>query len=164
MKKWFLTLVAIFFISGEVSSHPLHISIINISIVGKQVSITINTFVDDWETSYFHYNSKQVDLSKRENYEGEWFMNAIKESWQIREKSDGAPLQTIIDTIFFNDLSMTIEMHGELLNKPKSLYIYNSILTDIFPDQTNLVIVSLDNKQTGMKFDYKTKREELKLR
>ncbi len=164
MKKLFLTLIAIFFISGEIYSHPLHISIINISIEGKSISITINTYVDDWETSYFHYYSKQIDLSIRENYEGEWFTNSIKESWQIREKIDGTPLVFLTDTIFFNDLSMTIEMHGELQKKPKSLYIYNSILTDIFPDQTNLVIVSLDNKQTGMKFDYKTKREELKLK
>ena len=164
MKKLFLTLITIFFISGELSSHPLHISIINISIEGKFISITINTYVDDWETSYFHYNSKQIDLSKRENYEAEWFSNSIDESWQIREKENGSPLAFITDTIFFNNLSMTIEMHGELQNKPKSLYIYNSILTDIFADQTNLVIVSLDNKQTGMKFDYKTKQEELKLR
>ena len=59
---------------------------------------------------------------------------------------------------------MTIEMRGELRKAPKSLYIYNALLTDIFPDQNNLVIVSLDNKETGMKFDYKKKQKELKLK
>ena len=48
---------------------------------------------------------------------------------------------------------MTIEMIAELHENPNSLYIYNSLLTDIFPDQTNLVIFGFKDKETGMKFD-----------
>ena len=69
-----------------------------------------------------------------------------------------------IDSIGFEDMSMTIEMSGRLRKAPKTLYIYNAILTDIFPDQSNLVIISLNNRETGMKFDHKTKQAELKLR
>lgn len=145
-------------------SHPLHLSIINITIEGKGLSISLKTFVDDWETAYFHYFSKPIDLSIRENYSGEWFMSSVKDSWQVRESLSDTPPELFLDTIVFDDQTMTLEMHGEFHNKPKSLYIYNSILTDIFPDQTNLVIISIGNKETGMKFDYKKRQEELKLK
>ena len=164
MKKLFLTLAAIYFFSSGVDAHPLHISIINVSIEGEEIFVMISTFVDDWETAYFHYHSKPIDLTIKENYEGEWFTDALKNSMQIRENKDSDPILFSTKKVTFNELSMTIEIHGKLKKAPKSLYIYNAILTDIFPDQTNLVIVSFNNKETGMKFDYKTRQEELKLR
>ena len=164
MKKLFLALVIVFYAQSAVSAHPLHLSIININIEGKEITVTISTFVDDWETAYFHYHSKPIDLKKSENYNGEWFSSSLSEAFQIRENADSGPLRLVSRQVSFNDLSMTIELHGKLRKAPKSLYLYNSILTDIFPDQTNLVIISLDGKETGMKFDYKTKQKELKLR
>ncbi len=164
MRKFFLSTIVLFFVLSGVSAHPLHLSIINVSIEGTVMSVTISTFVDDWETSYFHYFSKPADLTLPENYKGEWFMGRLEASLQIREKEDDDSVKLTVDNIMFDELSMTIEMHGKLKKTPKSLYIYNAILTDIFPDQTNLVIVSLNNKETGMKFDYKTKQKELKLR
>lgn len=126
--------------------------------------MTINTFVDDWETAYFHYNSKVIDLALHENYTGEWFQTALAEAFQIKIEKDEKAVKMKLVKVTFEDLSMTIEMSAKLKNAPKSLYIYNAILTDIFPDQSNLVIISLDNKETGTKFDYKTKQKELKLR
>ena len=156
--------MALFFLGTGLNAHPLHISIINVSIEGKVIHVSISTYVDDWETAYFHYHSKPIDLTKEENYNGSWFVNALKKSIQIREEENSEPLVFSTEKVTIDELSMTIEMHGELRKAPKSLYIYNALLTDIFRDQNNLVIVSLDNKETGMKFDYKTKQEVLKLR
>ncbi len=164
MKKLFLALIIVFYAQMGVSAHPLHLSIININIEGKDIFVTISTFVDDWEIAYFHYHSKPIDLTDSENYQGDWYSSSLSDAFKIRENAKSDPLKLITRKVTFDDLSMTIEMHGKLRKAPKSLYIYNSILTDIFPDQTNLVIISLNGKETGMKFDYKTKQEELKLR
>lgn len=164
MKKLLLALVLVIYAQSGVEAHPLHMSVININIEGNDISISVSTFVDDWETAYFHYYGKPIDLKDSENYHGEWFSSSLSGAFQIREDSDSNPIRLISREVTFNDLSMTIEMHGKLRKAPKSLYIYNSILSDIFPDQTNLVIISLDGKETGMKFDYKTKQKELKLR
>ena len=164
MKKLLLALVIVFYAQADISAHPLHLSIININIVGKDISVTISTFVDDWETAYFHYHSKPVDLTVSDNYNGSWLKLSLKDAFRIMENEDSDPLSLTSGKVTFDDLSMTIEMHGKLNKAPKSLYLYNSMLTDIFPDQTNLVIISLDGKETGMKFDYKTKQKELKLR
>lgn len=164
MKKLFLTLISVFFLEMVLAAHPLHISVINVSINGTEIAINISTFVDDWESAYFHYNSKPIDLTLEKNYNGEWFTTALMRSLQFRENENSSPLRFTVDKVSFNELAMSIEMHGELKKATKSLYIYNAILTDIFPDQSNLVIISLDKKETGMKFDLKKKQEKLKLR
>lgn len=164
MKKLLLALVIVFYAQSGVSAHPLHISIINIIIEGKDIKITISTYVDDWETAYFHYHSKPIDMKESESYNADWFKSSLASAFQIREDENARPISLISREVTIDEQSMTIEMHGKLKKAPKSLYLYNSILTDIFPDQTNLVIISLDGKEKGMKFDYKTKQKELKLR
>ena len=69
-----------------------------------------------------------------------------------------------IDTVFLEEDAMTIEMHANVPSSPNSLYIYNSLLTDIFPDQTNLVIFIYGKKETGIKFDMKKHDAEVILR
>ena len=59
---------------------------------------------------------------------------------------------------------MTIEMHALVPESPNSLYIYNSLLTDIYPDQTNLVIFVSGKKETGIKFDIRKHDAEVILR
>ena len=58
---------------------------------------------------------------------------------------------------------MVIELHTDVQEEPKSLYLYNTILTDIFPDQTNLVILGFRNRETGIKFDIRKHAEEISL-
>ena len=59
---------------------------------------------------------------------------------------------------------MTIEMEAQSQGKPNSLYIYNALLTDIYPDQTNLVIFGFKKKETGIKFDVKKHDAEVMLK
>ena len=60
--------------------------------------------------------------------------------------------------------AMLIEMSGELKEKPKSLYIYNALLTDIFPDQSNLLIFEFRERESGIKFDVRKHEEVLMLK
>ena len=69
-----------------------------------------------------------------------------------------------IDTIKIEDEAMQIEMSGVFREKPNSLYIYNALLTDIYPDQTNLVIFGFEERETGIKFDVKKQSAEVVLK
>jgi hypothetical protein len=55
-------------------------------------------------------------------------------------------------------------MSAKVPSNPNSLYIYNALLTDIFPDQSNLVIFIYGKKETGIKFDVKKHNAEVILR
>ncbi|MCF8345742.1 MAG: hypothetical protein K9G38_00910 [Bacteroidales bacterium] len=164
MKKWYLFLWLISGIFTTAASHPVHVSVINITIEGSMIQLKINTFIDDWETAFFHYHGTSVKLKMSENLEGTWFNDYLASSLVISAGSKENKIKFETDTIFFNDLSMTLEMHAELKEEPDSLYIYNAILTDIFADQTNLLIYSHRDMERGIKFDYHKHEDVVKLK
>lgn len=145
-------------------SHPVHVSVVNIHFEGKSLYITMNTFVDDLETAYFHFHGDTIDMRLENNFMGEWFTSYLENSFHLKLSETGERISLQMDTVKLNELSISLEYHAVLNKKPKSLYIYNSFLTDIFADQVNLLIYSTEGVEKGIKFDYHKRAEELKLR
>jgi hypothetical protein len=144
--------------------HPLHVSVLNLTVEEERAEMVLKTFVDDWETAFFHYTGKPVDFSAPRNYNGQWFGDYLHSSLKFSVNGKDNFLDVHRDSIWFEEQSMTIEMHVEYTEKPKSLYIYNTLLIDIFPDQSNLTILSYNQKEKGIKFDYHKREDLLKLR
>lgn len=164
MKKIYFPFLLLLILPGVAGAHPLHVSVTNITLDGNMLNISINTFVDDWETAYFHYYGKPISLKSPGSTNTAWFRDYLEASFIVSTSKGKEGMEIVTDTITFNDLSMKLELHINLREKPKTLYIYNAILTDIFADQTNLLIFSAGGKQKGIKFDYNKQEEELKLR
>ncbi len=145
------------------AAHPVHVSVVNLTIHGTLIRIMVNTFVDDWETAYYHYHGRGIQLKLPEHHNGSWFTGYFHSSFRIADETEGNQIELSIDTVYFNDMSMTMELHCELKKEPKSLYIYNAILTDIFADQTNLLIYSANGVEKGIRFDYYKHEETVML-
>ena len=134
-------------------AHPLHLSITNITYENGKLKISMKTFRDDWEVAYFHFHSKPIDFKNPSNRKIPWVEDYLNRKFKISYKEGIPGLEFMIDTIQVDGDALTIEMHSTISSKPNSLYIYNALLTDIFPDQTNLVIFGFNKKETGIKFD-----------
>jgi len=145
-------------------AHPLHLSITNIIFENGKLSISMKTFQDDWETAYFHYHGKQIDFNDYNNRKIPWFSGYLEDRFSIATEKGNTSSIIRIDTIVMEEEAMRIEMWTELKGNPKSLYIYNALLTDIFPDQTNLVIFEFKEKETGIKFDVRNNNEVVVLK
>ena len=145
-------------------AHPVHVSVVNLTLKDKTMKISLNTFVDDWETAYFHYYGKKISLKEPAYLQGDWFRDYLGASLKVHEGKQRNEIQLTVDTIYFDELSMHIELSSKLKQNPKTLYIYNAILTDIYADQTNLFIYSSGNREKGIKFDFHRKEEVLNLR
>ena len=124
----------------------------------------MKTFRDDWETAYFHYHSKVIDLSQQHNLDNPWIGNYLDDRFKIAGSREGERIPLLVDNISLEENEMTIEMHSEVMVKANSLYIYNALLTDIYPDQTNLVIFGFKKRETGIKFDVKVLDAEVRLK
>ena len=124
----------------------------------------MKTFRDDWETGYFHYNSVPVDFTDPAKREIPWFREYLNNSFRIAFDKESPGLPLVLDSIAVEDDAMTIEMHAAVPESPNSLYIYNALLVDIYPDQSNLVIFVFKNKETGIKFDIRKHDAEVILR
>lgn len=113
----------------------------------------MKTFRDDWETAYFHYHGEIIDFIPAEQRKIPWFAAYLNERFKLSVDQDDNSLSLNIHTTWLDEESMTIEMECSVPAKANSLYIYNALLTDIYPDQTNLLIFGFKKKETGIKFD-----------
>ena len=145
-------------------AHPLHLSVTNITYENGTLKVLMKTFRDDWEIAYFHYHSQVIDFTERENREAPWFLDYLENRFSIATGSGEKALPMVIDSVTVEGDDMAIRMHALAPGEPNSLYIYNALLTDIYPDQTNLVIFGDGKRQTGIKFDVKKHDEEVPLR
>ena len=157
-------LLLLLFTPAWLPAHPLHLSITNITYENGKLKISMKTFRDDWEVGYFHYHSKAIDFTDPSMRELPWFTDYLNRSFRISIVESEPGLKMDIDTIQLEENAMFIEMHSDLPSQPNSLYIYNALLTDIYPDQTNLVIFGFNEKETGMKFDIKKHSAEVVLK
>jgi hypothetical protein len=163
MKLIILFILAIS-IPVESPAHPLHLSITNITYENGKLNIRIKSFRDDWEVGYFHFHSKPIDFADPENRRIPWFTDYLNSRFTIATGKETPPLALEMDSVFLEENSMTIEMHAMVPSNPNSLYIYDALLTDIYPDQTNLVIFVYGKKETGIRFDVKKHVAEVILR
>ena len=152
-------LLLLLFTPAWLPAHPLHLSITNITYENGKLKISMKTFRDDWEVGYFHYHGKPVDFSDPAMRQLPWFTEYLNRRFRISTGESKPGLKLVVDTIQLSENTMLIEMQSDLPSKPNSLYIYNALLTDIYPDQTNLVIFDHKNRETGIKFDVKTHNE-----
>ena len=157
-------LILVLFMPVRSHAHPLHLSITNITYENGKLNITMKTFLDDWEVGYFHYHGKPIDFSDPEKRNLPWFNTYLTGRFRIAEDKEQQGLTLEIDSVTLEENAMSIEMHATLRSEPNSLYIYNALLTDIYPDQTNLVIFGIGKKETGIKFDVKKHDAEVILR
>lgn len=163
MKRTFVLLILSLALL-RTDAHPLHLSITNITYENGKLNVIMKTFRDDWEIAYFHYHSRIIDFTERENREIPWFRKYLASKFRVAVGQEDRPLQLVTDTLTLDGDDMTIQMHAGVPGEPISLYIYNALLTDIYPDQTNLVIFGDEKRQTGIKFDIKTHEAEVPLR
>jgi len=161
--RYFIIIAILLGLPSWSASHPLHLSVTNITLENGTLSISMKTFLDDWETAYFHYHSKVIDLSQQQSRENPWFSKYLNDRFKLALSRDGEGIPLSVDTVMLEENAMTVEMHSEVVVKANSLYIYNALLTDIYPDQTNLVIFGFKKRETGIKFDVRKHDAEVKL-
>jgi len=162
--RLFVLITWVLLIPASSAAHPLHLSITNITYENGKLNIQMKSFRDDWEVGYFHYHSKPIDFKDPVMRNLPWFSEYLNKCFRIApgKEMPGFPLE--IDTVFLEEDAMTIEMHAAVPSSPNSLYIYNTLLVDIYPDQSNLVIFVHEKRETGIKFDVKKHDAEVILR
>lgn len=124
----------------------------------------MKSFRDDWEVGYFHYHGVPVDFTDPSKREIPWFGEYLNNSFRIALDKSSPGLPLVIESIGLEEDAMIIEMHAVVPESPNSLYIYNTLLVDIYPDQSNLVIFVFENKESGIKFDIRKHDAEVILR
>ncbi len=160
----FLGLLFLLLISGFY--HPVHVSVstIDMDIQTGEIAISIKLFSDDFETIVNHHYSTQLAISKQvdpgENikYINQYIASAFTLAINGEE----------IDELIFSKHQMNEEAiwlfyEYACEKKIRSVGIVNSLMNDLYPDQTNLVIVSYQDQQNGYRLNNKNTEISFKI-
>jgi len=138
--------------------HPVHLSVstMDMDIQTGTIAVSIKLFSDDFETIVNHnYNtqlalSEQVDPGEDIKYINRYIHSAFRLAINGEE----------VDELRFLNHQMNEEaiwLFYEYVyeKKIRTIGIVNSLMNDLYPDQTNLVIVSYQDQQNGYRLNNK---------
>jgi len=149
------------------SSHPLHVTISNAEINAERCEISVNHrfFTDDFELLFFHLYESVIkpetgkDFNTQENEMIESYMN---NAFQLIAEGEEALKMKIVSKRQQDDI-LWLEFRGELSNCNQVSYkLINTIMLDLFDDQTNLVIITSDGVDQGFEFDFREREAMIK--
>src|SRR6056297_3447811 len=100
----FILIIASFFNVGSPGFHPVHVSVTNVVVNDDGLELHFRSFIDDWETAYYHYFGEQISLRKHDVFENEWFNAYFNASFKLGGGDGNIPINMEVDTVYFDDL------------------------------------------------------------
>jgi hypothetical protein len=156
LKRIFITLI-ICAATSLVSAHPIHVSVINMDITpdGK-IEFSVKLFVDDFQTVLNRHNKTDFILNSLTNTRQikPFVINYIYSKFNIDLDTSLNKKQYQLNKIDINEES--IWLYFEIDAKVgKALKITNTLVCELFDDQSNLMIVSRAGNDLAYRFTNK---------
>jgi len=151
--------------SALLSNHPLHVSCtsIDISTEKKEASLTFKFYTDDFSLLFFHLYEKtlkpEID-QELTNTQLALINTYMDHSFSIVTGKDTVDLNFLRKEQ--DDVNIWLYYKGSLpKNLGRNVFLTNTLLLDLYGDQTNLVIVTQGKAEKGYTFNYNSYRQEL---
>jgi len=151
-----------------IAYHPVHISYTHIEFnqSTNKFEILIKLFVDDFDLILYQKYGKNLKLieGKMEKGNDETIKKYINEHLKviINGNYKTKPSIELLKTEF-KDLSIWLHFDFSFKGNCSTFEIYNSLMTDLYPDQTNLLIFTFKDEQKAFKFNSGKTKEQLTL-
>ncbi len=146
-------------LKGGGGPHPFHVSVteINHNATDKTLEITCKLFTDDFENAIAKHFKTKADLIKPADREA---MDKLVQGYVIKNlllKADARPVS--INWLGYENDGEATWCYFEAVNIPavKKIEISNTLLYDLFTDQSGIMHVIVDGKRKSSKLDYPNK-------
>ncbi len=163
--RFILLIFSYFVIQFQSYKHPVHVSVTNVDYISAEQEIQFSTrfFTDDFETNLNKIYDKDLKIgTPNENLVANLYISdylskhltffagtkLLKPKFEIEKININSDENTT--TVFVR--------FGAKLNEKVS--IQNTLMTDLYSDQKNLLIFTVGNKQMPYKFDATDTRAE----
>lgn len=143
----------ILFYSLWFAFHPVHVTITSIDYVPETVSfkVFVRMYFDDFKIDCsLNEDTLQEDLFSGENPGSLKIMQKYLNERLLLKVNDN---QTVIKVKDFNvvDNEISINLECSSMKKPERIFLKNTIMTDLYTDQSNMVIVRVNDFEEGAK-------------
>ncbi len=153
MKRAVLFFFLVFF-SVVTIAHPVHVSICNLEIENKKLTIAVKLFSHDFQLALQHNYGALIELEELTAPENKAVVDKYINSALQLHLNQKEPVRLSYSKTEMNEEAIWLYYSLDT-DKIKKLEIQNKLLLDIFLDQTNLVIINHDGKQNGYRFNAK---------
>ncbi len=133
--------------------HPLHVSICNIELNGKENIVSVKLFKDDFALALKNNFQVDIPMEKADESSNSLVISKyINTCFQI-EVNNEKNLELKYNYSEINEDAVWFYFKCEKLPDAKKLTIRNRLMLDLWDDQTNLVIISWKGKENGYRFN-----------
>ena len=145
-------------LTGSTGFHPIHVSVTNIDMdpVRGKVELSVKIFADDFQDLILHKYGVQLNIVEQEDPGDR--ITAVNQYLQealqlVFNGKEAARLQFVESRL--NEEAIWLFYRYEHAGKIRKVDIVNRVMLEKFSDQTNLMIVTYNNKQNGYRLDNK---------
>jgi len=139
--------------------HPIHVSVTNIDMDpgAGTMKLSVKVFADDFQDLILHKYSVQLRITEQENPGDKIHSvnNYIGEALKM-EINGKETTGLLFQELKLNEEAIWLFYTYEHGGKIRKIRIRNTLMLEKFDDQTNLLIVSYNDKQNGYRMDNKT--------
>jgi hypothetical protein len=149
--------------------HPVHVSYTSIDIAAEtgEISLVYKFFTDDLKLLFYHYYERELPFDPEKDLTGDevdLISRHILGSFALKEKDDKTVNLTFVRKEQ-NEESIWLYFRGKFDPPvPDTLALTTTLLLDVFEDQTNLVILTMDGDEKGFRFAYRTREMKIGLK
>jgi len=153
-------------LSLGVHLHPVHASILNIDYSnGKpDIELSFKIFTSDFELAIAHNYNVVLNLGKpNENPDINKQIDKYFSYLFTIQINNHSPSKLVYIKKETNEDATWFHFKIPVTGKFKDLLVRNLLIMDIYEDQTNLMILEINGKETGYRFDYKNREYKIKI-
>lgn len=165
--KYIVVVITFLIISRSVLAfHPIHVSVTNIEIdtAKKKLEYSVRIFVEDFTYAIEHLYDKDILLNDGiSDMEKEIVADYVTGLFEIVING----LKCLPECKKIETLDNCLWIYFDILISEKeirSLKVINKLLLNLYVDQTNLTIITLNGKQMGYSFNHMNQEAEIDIK
>jgi len=141
------------FISIWLIFHPVHVTLTSINYVPENecFKVFVRIYFDDFMLD-LNQNGKEIqniDFSDNNSSKMDVMQKYLSDKILIKVNEELLSGKLLDIKMADNEISMNLEYNTE--KKPKTITVKNLIMTDLYSDQANMVIVKINDFEEGVK-------------
>jgi hypothetical protein len=156
----------IFLFAGSISifAHPIHVSVCNIEFSQQKSIISIKLYSDDFSiVIQNNFNETFTHLKADESPYRDYISDYVNSNLQVFV-NNRRPLKFVYDYSETDHEAIWLYFKVNKVNMSDDIKIINTLMLDLYEDQTNLMIINYEGKQDGFRFNNFTRELDIQLK
>jgi len=144
--------------------HPIHVSVCNLELNETKSTVSFKLFKDDFAQVLKNLYNEDVILENADEKKNSEIINRyINSCFQVNVNKN-IRLALEYKNSEINEEAVWLHYTVQNTKSPSNISIKNTLMLDLWEDQTNLVILKFKDKENGYRFDEHETIAEIDLR